>query len=298
MWKQIFNKLNFNKMNKLRKGGLGHHFLEIKSLIDLMPEKESIVISYEKGDEHWKLMGKNGLPVHRVLPITDDVAHALNFGLEEAAKALIKKYNKIYKTTYKYDELSELLNNSKESKEKREYLEQINKQNKLIEELQKKLEEKSNGNGKERPVLDLIKIEEEKNSIDTQLILNESVSEEKIMPKTLKLQLKGFAAWEKENPPMYTRNYSDTEALEEIIKQGVNDLKPFIAWRVARYNGTTLNEGVISAEQKRLYKKATDRVVNKKLREEKKRKNPSNYKKKTTSSGRVNSIIDEILNKF
>lgn len=293
MWKQIFNKLNFNKMNKLRKGGLGHHFLEIKSLIDLMPEKESIVISYEKGDEHWKLMGKNQLPVHRVLPITDDVAYSLNFGLEEAAKALIKKYNKIYKTTYKYEELDQLLHNRSESKEKREYLEQINKQNKLIEELQKKLEESSNGKvKKEPPVIELAKMEEDAKKIKEELL------EEKPMSDKLKLQLKGFAAWEKENPPLYSRDFSDTEAFEEVIRIGVDDLKPFIAWRVARYSGTPLNKGVITTEQKRMYKKATDRVVGRKKRVEKKRKNPSNYQKKTTSSGKVNLMIDEILNKF
>ena len=82
-------------MNKLRKGGLGRHLEEIKNLVDLLPDKERISISYVKGDEHWILKGNNGLPLYHAIPITDDVAFALNGALDNAVKKLIEKYPKV-----------------------------------------------------------------------------------------------------------------------------------------------------------------------------------------------------------
>lgn len=314
-------------MNKPKTHSMAEHFLQVKSLIDLMPGDERISITYDRKSQDWKITGdnKNGTPlgVYTILKISDDFPYALNTCISDVVTILVRHYNKIYKT--QYTSYRDIMQHKGDTRVHREYLDTITVQAKEIEKLKEALEQKQKKDKKDKVVeptvkefleqldnVDITTPEPKDDPFDAPITVPKSYentskkrwSRKKhvdIEPNDLvKRQLIAFGLWEDENPTRSTRGITELDALKEVVQTGVEDLAPYISWRVACHNNVQVNDGVITKEERKLYKRATDRVVARSKydlaqKKEHKKTLPSSYKKKTTSSGKVNSILNAIL---
>ena len=254
---------------------MAEHFLQVKSLIDLMPGDERISITYDKKSEDWKITGdnKNGiaLGVYTILKISDDLPYALNTCMSDVVTVLVSHYNKLYKT--QFTSYREIMAHKGETSIRREYLTTISSQAREIEELKKAIADAN-------PPKDVIVVEHEKS--DGRIVEEHTRSkptrkydktgkykgvnnkgiykQTKVKTLTAKQQLKLFKDWEKDNPTKSNRGVKTYDVLKELIALGVTDITIFVTWRIAIYNSISFPKGKMSKRDKDLYKKAHDRV--------------------------------------